>query len=188
MKSWIDIIIHPLGLAGFALSIVFGLLAKRSSGSAYPWLAPVAVAMAFITLLGGLGLAFQQAPRSSAPSSESTLKPETQPPEAPSSSMARTPAPVSPSTKQHTTGAQSPAVSGVGGNVDIENRELTPQEPSRNRTQTEQAKNSSNRKSVKSPIPAQSNVEQHTEGAQSPAVSQVGGDVTIRNDGKAKGK
>ena len=57
MASWRSTVVHPLGLAGYALACVFGLLARFGPNAQYPWLAPTAVAMAVVALLGGLLLA-----------------------------------------------------------------------------------------------------------------------------------
>ncbi len=60
MKDWIKVVTEPLGLAGFALFLVFGLLARVKRADERRWLSPVAAAMAFVVLLGGLGLALVQ--------------------------------------------------------------------------------------------------------------------------------
>jgi hypothetical protein len=60
MASWQSAVVHPLGLAGYALACIFGLLAKFGPTAQYPWLAPVAVGMAVVALLGGLLIAFRQ--------------------------------------------------------------------------------------------------------------------------------
>ena len=66
MASWRSAVAHPLGLAGYALACVFGLLAKFGPTAQYPWLAPIAVAMAVVALIGGLLVAVLQRPTTKA--------------------------------------------------------------------------------------------------------------------------
>ena len=54
------IVTHPLGLAGYAMALVFGLVAKFCPENQLPWLLPVAVTMALICAMGGLLLANRQ--------------------------------------------------------------------------------------------------------------------------------
>jgi disulfide bond formation protein DsbB len=52
-------LVHPLGLAGYALFLVFGLLARATRRDERRWILPVALAAAGIALFGGIGLAYQ---------------------------------------------------------------------------------------------------------------------------------
>ena len=106
MASWQSAVVHPLGLAGYALACVFGLLAKFGPTAQYPWLTPVAVAMAFVALLGGLLIGLQRKPQPKAK-------------------------PVKPSDDgsgctQTTEGDQSPAIANVKGPVSISYGGQTP--------------------------------------------------------------
>jgi hypothetical protein len=55
------IVTHPLGLAGYALALVFGLIAKFGPSEEWPWLPAAAVALALLCIVGGLILASRQA-------------------------------------------------------------------------------------------------------------------------------
>lgn len=135
MRGWAEVVSHPLGLAGFALFVVFWILGRWGAG-ANRWLAPAGVAMAFIALLGGLALAYRQvsSPLQSPAPSELRIAPAAPTPDrevlaVPGAALPATPpaAPQPPPSKlpavskveQHTSGAQSPAVAGVNGNVTI---------------------------------------------------------------------
>jgi hypothetical protein len=114
MKDWSSVITHPLGLAAYALASVFGLLAAFGPTDKYPWLLPVAVTMACVTLVGGLALAFKGA------YTQSTIEPSPAPKSAPSAKRKATPKPApAAGITQHTKGDQSPNVADVGGHVDI---------------------------------------------------------------------
>jgi hypothetical protein len=102
MASWQSAVVHPLGLSGYALACVFGLLAKFGPTAQYPWLAPVAVAMAVVALIGGLLATILQKPKAKATSQKQSGEP--------SLSMA------APST----TGDQSPAIVSLKGAVSID--------------------------------------------------------------------
>ena len=101
MTSWRSAVIHPLGLAGYALACVFGLLARFGPTDQYPWLTPVAVTMAVVALVGGLLIAVLQRPTAKGKSSKAV--------DGPSFSMGG----------QSTTGDQSPAVVSLKGPVSI---------------------------------------------------------------------
>jgi hypothetical protein len=60
MNPWIKVVTHPLGLAGFALFLVFSFLAKNRQRKKPSWLASFAFGMAAISLLAGVGLAYRQ--------------------------------------------------------------------------------------------------------------------------------
>lgn len=105
MSEWAKVVTQPLGLAGFALFLVFGYLARATKNDARRWLSPAAVGLALIALAGGLLIAYKQIP-------EPTPTPTVQ---------------VSQPTKQQTnsnvqqtsTGQGSPNVQGVQGDVTI---------------------------------------------------------------------
>jgi hypothetical protein len=100
MASWQSAVVHPLGLAGYALACMFGLLAKFGPTTQYPWLAPVAVAMAFVALLGGLLIALRNKSKPAKPV-DAGAKSATQ-------------------ATQATHGKQSPAIANVKGAVSID--------------------------------------------------------------------
>ena len=58
MQDWAKVVVQPLGLAGFALFLVFGVLARVKRNDQRRWLSSVAVAMAFVALIGGLALSW----------------------------------------------------------------------------------------------------------------------------------
>lgn len=51
------LVTHPLGLAGYALALVFGLIGKLGSSDRYPWLLPAAIVLTAVSVVGGLLLA-----------------------------------------------------------------------------------------------------------------------------------
>jgi hypothetical protein len=107
MQDWTKVITEPLGLGGFALFLVFGVLARAKRGDERRWLAPVAMGMAVVALAGGLILAFLKT------SSESTQR-------VTPAAAAPTPIPTQVNqVEQKTSGAGSPAVQGVQGDVTI---------------------------------------------------------------------
>ena len=59
-EKWFDVITHPLGLAGFALFLVFFILSKKATTQERRWLIPVFTGLAFIALIGGLALSWSQ--------------------------------------------------------------------------------------------------------------------------------
>ena len=109
MNAWIKVLTHPLGLAGFALFLVFTLVAKAKQRSERRWLSPAAVLIALVALLGGLSLDYRQL----SIDTQSTPKVGTSPAQA--SAPLQQPVLVD----QHTTGPGSPAVNGVTGDVTI---------------------------------------------------------------------
>ena len=96
MGAWTKVLTHPLGLAGFALYLVFRILAYTKRRDERRWLARSFAAAAVLTLIAGLGLAYLQVPR------------------APSSSQQQTN-----QVQQSTSGPGSPAVQSVQGNVTV---------------------------------------------------------------------
>ncbi len=61
MEGWTEVVTEPLGLAGFALFLVFSVLSKTAGVEKYRWLPKAFIAMAVIALVGGLALAFSSA-------------------------------------------------------------------------------------------------------------------------------
>ena len=61
MQDWTKVVTEPLGLAGFALFLVFGVLARVKKQDERRWLGPLASGMAVLALLGGLTLAYVKA-------------------------------------------------------------------------------------------------------------------------------
>lgn len=108
MQDWTKVVTEPLGLAGFALFLVFGVLSRVKRDDERKWLGPLAMAMAVLALTGGLTLAYLKRPPQAAPQ--------------------MTPAPAAQTTsktqtnqvEQTSTGAGSPNVQGVNGDVTID--------------------------------------------------------------------
>lgn len=98
MEKLPKIVTHPLGLAGYALALVFGLISKLGPSDRVPWVAPAAVALAAVCIIGGLVLANGQVNK---------VK-KTSPPAASAAAVT-----------QHTQGDQSPAISGTSGDVSV---------------------------------------------------------------------
>ena len=100
MQDWIKVVTEPLGLAGFALFLVFGVLARVKKQDERRWLGPLASGMAVLALVGGLTLAYVKASQSPTPQAASTP-------------TAKAPAPMQTNqVEQTTTGKGSPAVQG----------------------------------------------------------------------------
>jgi len=57
--KWIDVVTNPLGLAGFALFLVFLIVSRFAPKGELRWLAPAFVTLALIALLGGIGLTWR---------------------------------------------------------------------------------------------------------------------------------
>lgn len=107
MLDWTSVVTQPLGLAGFALFLIFGLLARLKRRDERRWLAPLAAGMAVLALAGGMILAYLKTP---APIP--TSPPQTK--AAPASSQQQTN-----QVQQTSSGPGSPNVQGVQGNVTI---------------------------------------------------------------------
>jgi len=60
MQDWTKVVTHPLGLAGFALFLVFSLVARVKRRDERRWIFPVSLVMAVLALGGGLSLAYRQ--------------------------------------------------------------------------------------------------------------------------------
>lgn len=56
MNQWVKVATDPIGLAGFALFLVFSFLSNK--GKKLPWLAKCGFAMACVALIGGLIVAY----------------------------------------------------------------------------------------------------------------------------------
>jgi hypothetical protein len=97
MTSWVKVVTDPLGLAGFALFLVFSFLGKRRQGKKPSWLTPLAVAMAFLALVGGISLAFMRVGRPPAASGEHKIG----------------------TIQQSANGGSSSNIAGVQGNVSV---------------------------------------------------------------------
>lgn len=61
--EWTKVLIHPLGLAGYTLFLLFGLLARAKHRDERRWILPAALIAAAMALFGGLGLAYQDVDR-----------------------------------------------------------------------------------------------------------------------------
>ena len=110
MSPWIKVVTEPLGLAGFALFLIFGYLAKVKRNDERHWLSPVAFAIAAVALIGCLAIAYVQTPKAVTPA-------------APSVQTSQPPAPTKQQTNQQvqqtSTGEGSPNVQGAQGDVTI---------------------------------------------------------------------
>jgi len=56
--EWIKVVTDPMGIAAFALFLVFLILSRTKKADERRWLAPVFVVLAIISLLGGFTVAF----------------------------------------------------------------------------------------------------------------------------------
>lgn len=106
MQDWTKVVTEPLGLAGFALFLVFGVFSRIKRDNERKWLGPLAMAMAILALTGGLTLAYlKRAPQAAPPVTT-----------APAGSTSKT---QTNQVQQTSTGAGSPNVQGVQGDVTI---------------------------------------------------------------------
>jgi hypothetical protein len=105
MDSWTKVVTEPLGLAGFALFLMFAYLGKVIKDEKRRWLSPVAFACAAVTLIAGFSLAYLELRKQDIP--QSTTKP------------AVTVAEPAPAAQQSSNGPGSPNVQGVQGDVTI---------------------------------------------------------------------
>ena len=110
MTPWIKVVTEPLGLAGFALFLIFGYLAKVKRDDERRWLSPVAFAIAAVALIGCLAIAYVQIPKPVQPSAPSV---QTSKPAAPTQQQTNQ------QIQQTSTGEGSPNVQGVQGDVTI---------------------------------------------------------------------
>ena len=103
--------VHPLGLTGCILFLLFGLLAraKRPDERRWLFLSPVVMTFINIVLLGGLGLSYLQM-RSVSATTLSALKPNTSPSQGQQQNS---------QVQQISTGSGSPNIQGVQGDVTV---------------------------------------------------------------------
>ena len=106
MQDWTKVVTEPLGLAGFALFLVFGVLSRLKRKTELRWMGPVAAGMAILALAGGLTLAYVKTARQGTPV-------VSQP------AAAAAPTQTNQQVQQTTKGAGSPIVQGVQGDVTI---------------------------------------------------------------------
>jgi hypothetical protein len=105
--QWTKVLVHPLGLAGYALFLVFGLVAVLKRRDERRWMLRAASAAAGIALLGGIGLAYRDVGRQAqtvahpASTATPTLQQQNDHPQ------------------QRNSGANSPNVQGVQGDVNF---------------------------------------------------------------------
>ncbi len=112
MKDWIQVVTDPMGLAGFALFLVFTIVAKR--GKKASWLTTGAFAMACIALVGGLTLAYFRIRAAPAPTLPGTAR---QPTPLPSSVNRQAIGEI----KQESSGAGAVNAAGVQGRITVNN-------------------------------------------------------------------
>jgi hypothetical protein len=105
MDSWTKVVTEPLGLAGFALFLMFVYLGKVIKDEKRRWLSPVAFACAAVTLIAGFSLAYLQLRKQVVP--QFTTRPVV------------TAAQPTPAAQQSSSGPGSPNVQGVDGDVTI---------------------------------------------------------------------
>jgi len=106
MAPWVKVITDPLGLAGFALFLLFGLIARLTRNRERQWISRVAVATAVLTLVGCFAVEFLG-------TAKSTDVPKDK------AAAGSTPQKQSNEVHQSTSGPGSPAVQGVQGDVAI---------------------------------------------------------------------
>lgn len=107
MSEWTKVVMQPLGLAGFALFLVFGYLARVKKNDERRWLSPAAVALAVVALVGCLLIAYKQLPKPSPPPVQ-TIRGQPSVKQQTNSKV-----------QQSSTGQGSPNVQGVQGDVTI---------------------------------------------------------------------
>ncbi len=106
MDKWAAVVTDPLGLAGFALFLIFVVLSKANRKKSGTWLAPVFIVAALVSLVGGLWVGYSR-------QNETLIAQPGSP--APRSPLQGGTAPVI----QKTTGDKSPVFMGVTGNVTV---------------------------------------------------------------------
>jgi len=116
--EWTKVLIHPLGLTGYTLFLLFGLLAHVKRRDERHWILPTALLAAGVALLGGLGLAYhgvgsqpqQPTTLSSSPSQTSFVQQNDHP-------------------QQSSASSSSPNIQGVQGDVNVTYEEPQTQPP-----------------------------------------------------------
>jgi hypothetical protein len=104
VSEWIKVIVNPLGIAGFALFLVFGYVARAKKPDRRPWVAPLAFTMAIFALIGGFSIAYLEVRATTARSTPAGQ------PAAPA---------IQQRVRQRSAGDGSPNVQGVQGDVTI---------------------------------------------------------------------
>lgn len=66
VSSWTSVVTDPLGIVGFVLFLVFGMLAKLKSRHERRWVSRASIVLASVALVGGLSLAYIKLKRESA--------------------------------------------------------------------------------------------------------------------------
>lgn len=108
-SEWAKVLIHPLGLSGYALFLLFGWLARAKRRDERRWLAPAALLAAGVALIGGLMLAHEDIDHKAKAVAES------QPTPGPS----RITTQQNNDVRQTSSGPGSPNIQGVQGDVSI---------------------------------------------------------------------
>jgi hypothetical protein len=120
ITDWTKVVTDPLGLAGFALSLVFTSLSRLQrvrQGTVGRWFAPVAYLLAAGCIVGGLFLAYQhESIKSNIPDPRTTTvsAPHDQG-DRPQTPVTSAPGTISGSVKQESRGSQSPNITSAGG-------------------------------------------------------------------------
>ena len=118
-SEWTRVLIYPLGLVGFSLSLVFGLLARSKKGTKRRWPLVMAFLMAGVAILSSVALAFLQTTQTEPIQKSLDVTPQ--------HSSASTPVPQGPThrgqhnrnIRQTSHGPNSPNIQGVQGNVTV---------------------------------------------------------------------
>jgi len=110
MSEWVKVVTDQLGLAGFALFLVFGALAALKHRGERKWFAGGALAAAFVALAGGLFLGYTRSAQSSHVASGVSVDAKSPP---------GTPAVAAPASVKETHGAGSPIIENVGRDVTL---------------------------------------------------------------------
>jgi len=106
--AWTKVLLNPLGFAGYALCLLFGLLSRIKGRGERRWILPACVIAAGVALVGGIGLAYRDVQGQAA---NAVVTPSSTP--SPAAQQNDHP-------QQSSTGEKSPNVQGVqGGDVNI---------------------------------------------------------------------
>lgn len=131
VNEWVKVLIHPLGLTGYALFLLFGLMARAKRRNERRWILPVTLLGACMALAGGIGLAYRDTSRTAQDPVKSLS--------AASPSMAQQPQ-QDERIQQRSSGANSPNVQGTEGDVTFTyGTDSQPGEQGRQRRKTVQA-------------------------------------------------
>ncbi len=107
-SEWTKVLMHPRGLVGYALFLLFALLARVKRRDERRWILPAALLAAIGALLGGLGLAYWEV------NSRQVSQTVPVPVSTPSALQQQNDHP-----QQSSTGSNSHNVQGVQGDVNI---------------------------------------------------------------------